>query len=127
MFYDAEWATSSVRKGELLDREVYRLKPLGPQPKAGGAKRKYLRCGAFRKNVGPAARFETDARRDRRRYTEADDDALRAFVAARPALKATGLKIWEEAVAQKITEHSKWSMKERYALARAPPDATVRL
>jgi hypothetical protein len=40
-------------------------------------------------------------------------------VAARPTLKPTGLKIWDEAKAQKVTEHSKWSMKERYATVRA--------
>ena len=44
--------------------------------------------------------------------------ALRAFVAARPGLKATGLKIWQQAFEQRITQHSVWSMKERYATVR---------
>jgi hypothetical protein len=67
--------------------------------------------------------FETARRaprpRPRRRYTEEDDAALRAFVAARPALKPTGLKIWQQAFEQKVTQHSVYSMQERYKV-RAP-------
>ena len=37
---------SSAKKGQLLDREVYRLKALGAPSGGGGGKRKYLRCGA---------------------------------------------------------------------------------
>jgi len=59
-FYDAQWALSSAKKGQLLDREVYRLKPLAAPAPTGGAKRKYLRCAA-RARRGPAARFETAA------------------------------------------------------------------
>jgi hypothetical protein len=39
-------------------------------------------------------------------------------VAAHPGLKATGLKLWTEAAAAGVTQHSHWSMKDRYCKAR---------
>ena len=123
-FYDAQWAFASAAQGALLDREPYRLKPRAAVPQATGAKRKYLRCAPRAGALIPTpAVFETARRaprpRPRRRYTAEDDAALRAFVAARPGLKATGLKIWQQAFEQQITQHSVWSMKERYATVRA--------
>ena len=121
-FYDAQWAFASAAQGALLDREPYRLKPRAAVPQATGAKRKYLRCAA-RAGALITSVFETARRaprpRPRRRYTAEDDAALRAFVAARPGLKCTGLKIWQQAFEQQITQHSVWSMKERYATVRA--------